>query len=88
MIEKLTSPKNMPMPTLPIAFSPQVRLSRLALCLSASIGPTFWLTSTGTTRKVASVHAAPRPLPSRRTSRLSSSFMRLSTRPTVAAIAA
>ena len=58
------------------------------LRLSASTGVTSWLTSTGTTRKVASVQAVPSPPPSRRTRKWSSSFNRLSTTPTVAAIAA
>ena len=36
---KVIRPNAAPMPTLPIAFSPQVRLSRATLCFSASIGP-------------------------------------------------
>src|SRR5690606_22666428 len=59
-----------PMPTVPIALSPQVRLNSATLSLSASIGPTSRLTSTGTTRKVARVQATPRPLPIRRTMKL------------------
>ena len=76
-------------PTLPIAFSPQVRLSNATLCLIASIGPMFCCTSTGTTRKVDKVQATPRPLPIMRTRKLLSLFfMACSSMPTVAAMAA
>ena len=82
-------PNAAPRPTLPIAFSPQVRLSRATLSLIASIGPTLRCTSTGTTKKVDRVQATPSPLPSMRTRKLFSRLLSAcSSMPTVAAIAA
>jgi hypothetical protein len=45
--------------TLPANCSPQVRFSSAVDALSAAMGPLFSTTSTGTTRKLITVHAMP-----------------------------
>jgi hypothetical protein len=76
------------MPPLPIRFSPHVSLSRLPLRSMAFSGPTPSAANTGTTRKVATVHASPAPNSISLPIKPSFSAMSRSSTPTVAEISA